>query len=132
MFFLFFFVKKEMKVSLAWGMFLSCFPAIDVKKLLKWFAMIKSSEVVFLSLSKVIWWDPVFKIFMLIRFFIPYHILFESFLLISKYILSSFLSKDDSELLFDFCKFLMKNCSMSGVSILANLHSFEKIYFSKK
>ena len=33
--FVFFFVKKELKVFLALGIFLRSFPAIDVKKLLK-------------------------------------------------------------------------------------------------
>ena len=49
-----FFVTKDLKVFLALGIFLSSFPAIDVKKLLKWFAMIKLSEVVLLSIFKVI------------------------------------------------------------------------------
>ena len=53
-FFFFFFVKKELKDFLALGIFLSSFPAIDAKKLLNWFAMIKSSEVVLLSIFKVI------------------------------------------------------------------------------
>ena len=53
--FVFFFVKKEMKFFLALRTVLSSFPAIDVKKLLKWFAMIKSSEVVLLSIFKAIW-----------------------------------------------------------------------------
>ena len=34
--------------------FLSSFPAIDMKKLWKWFVMIKSSDVVLLSIFKVI------------------------------------------------------------------------------
>ena len=68
-----FFVKKELKVFfLALEIFLSSFSA-DVKKLLKWFADKKSSEVVLLSIFKVIWLDPVLKIFMLISFYtIPY------------------------------------------------------------
>ena len=87
------------------SLFFSSFPAIDIKKLLKWFAMIKSSEFVLLSIFKVIWWDPAFEIFMLMRDFIPYHILFEPFLLVSNMFWSSFLYTDDSELIFDFCSF---------------------------
>ena len=80
--------------------------------------MIKSSEVVLLSIFKVIWWDPIFEIFVLMRVFIPYHILFQFFLLVffvmtiqSDYLISAVF------------KFLMKNILTGGVASLAKLYS---------
>ena len=56
------FVKKESKVFLAFGTFLSNFPAIDVKNLLKWLAMIWSISIVLLSIFRVNFLDTVLDV----------------------------------------------------------------------
>ena len=121
--YLFFSFKKELKDFIALGSFLSSLPAIDVKKLLKWIAVIKSSEVVLLSIFKVIWWDPVFEVFVLIGVFIPNHILLESVLLVSKYVVVFFAKTTQSYfLIFVVFKFLMKNIPTGRVGSLAKLY----------
>ena len=84
MFFVLLFVKKKLKVFLAFGIFLSIFPAIDVKKLLKWLAIKKSSDVVLLPIFFISWRETFLDDLVLMRVFTPYHIFFESFLLVSK------------------------------------------------
>ena len=64
-----FFCQKRIEGLFSLRKFFSSFPAIDVKKLLKWFAMVKSSEIVLLSMLKVIWWYSVFEISVLMRFY---------------------------------------------------------------
>ena len=73
--------------SEAFGIFLNILPAIDAKTLLKWLAMIRSSDVVLLSIFRVSFWDKVLDVLVWMRVFIPYQIFQKSFLLFSKYAL---------------------------------------------
>ena len=58
-----FFFKKESNVFLDFQIFLSNLPAIDVKHLLKWLAMMCSSDIVILSILRVSFWDTLLDVF---------------------------------------------------------------------
>ena len=58
-----FFFKKESKVFLDFQIFLSNLPTIDVKHLLKWLAMMCSSDIAILSILRVSFWDTLLDVF---------------------------------------------------------------------
>ena len=118
------FVKKELEVSLVSEVFLSNFPAIDVKKLLKWLATIYSSNIVLLLIFRVSRWDPFLDILVLMRIFMPYHIFFGFILFwFQKRFEVIFFAKTIciNYLISAFFNFLMKIKSLRWVSGLTKL-----------
>ena len=118
------FVKKELEVSLVSEVFLSNFPAIDVKKLLKWLATIYSSNIVLLLIFRVSRWDPFLDILVLMRIFMPYHIFFGFILFwFQKRFEVIFFAKTIciNYLISAFFNFLMKINSLRWVSGLTKL-----------
>ena len=100
-------VKKESKFSLAFVIFFSNLPAIDVKRLFKWLAMIRSCDIVSLSIFSVSFWDLDLDALRELSLEFLYHTrcFLNLFYWFQNMLWSDLFSKDDLEWLLDFCNF---------------------------
>ena len=72
--------KYESKVLVAFGIFLTSFPALELKNLLKWLEITLSSVIVSLSIFRFMYYIGFLFVTLTIDL-IPSHIFFEFFLL---------------------------------------------------